>query len=448
MSSTSNSPDTQAGSSTEGSKADKEERNVDNLKLGILDRLEHFTWAWFTLSMSTGGIALLLSPSTQPHTFPGLNTIGKVVYIFDLVIFTTLCCATGYRFFRWRDRLVGSLTHPTESFMVGTCFLSLASIIGSIARYGIPACGPWLVVVYRVLFWIYFAVTFIYAVGEYTLLFTSPLLKIQDMTPAWDLPIFPFMLSGTIASVGSSTQPPVQAVPMIVAGLTAQGLGFIVSILMYASYIQRSVQYGFPGATARPALFIAVGPPSFTALALLGMANDWPRAYLNYFADPLDYSFAGAGEAFSNTQQQLVAIEIMRTMATMTAIFIWSLSLWLFCISVIACLQVWRSLKFHLNWWAFVFPNVGFTIATISIGNALESQGVQWVGSIMTILLICTWFFVATCHIRAVGRHDILWPGKDEDKYVEEEQPKTQKNEKARQAQKGIGNERDIEKQD
>lgn len=253
----------------------------------LLGRLEHFTWAWFCLPMSTGGIALLLSPAVQPHSFPGLNTIGKVVYIFDLTIFTLVTLAISYRFLRWRNTLWDSLTHPTESLFAATALLSTASIIACIARYGISTIGVadagWLIVTYRTLFWIYFIVTFIWAVFAYTLLFTSPALELRDMTPAWDLPIFPFMLSGTIASTGASYQPPDQAVPMIVAGLTAQGLGFIISILMYAIYMHRMIEFGFPATKARPAMFIAVGPPAFTSLAILGMANAWPRQYINYF---------------------------------------------------------------------------------------------------------------------------------------------------------------------
>lgn len=55
---------------------------------------------------------------------------------------------------------------------------------------------------------------------------------------------------------------------MIVAGLTAQGLGMLVSLLMYACYLRRMVQFGLPSPHSRPAMFIAVGPPGFTA---------WPR---------------------------------------------------------------------------------------------------------------------------------------------------------------------------
>ena len=191
----------------------------------FLNRLEHFTWAWYNLPVATGGLALLLSPSTQPHTFPGLDTIGKCVYIWDLFLFIVITLCIVYRFLHFPGTFSSSLTHPTESLFMASGLLSVASIIVGIAKYGIPSCGPWLITTYRVLFWIYFAVNFIYSVVAYCVLFTNPSLKIQDMTPAWDLPIFPFMLSGTIAAAGAHQQPPDHAVPMVVAGTTAQGLG-------------------------------------------------------------------------------------------------------------------------------------------------------------------------------------------------------------------------------
>lgn len=405
-------------------------------RVRLFDRLEHFTWAWFCLPMSTGGIALLLSPAVQPHTFTGLQTIGKIVYIIDLVIFVLITAAITYRFIRWPSTFIASLTHPTESLFAATSLLSTASIIACIARYGIPSVTntAWLITAYRVLFWIYVAVTFIWAVFSYALLFTSPALKIQDMTPAWDLPIFPFMLSGTIASTGASLQPPDQAVPMIVAGLTAQGLGFIISILMYASYIRRMIQYGFPGTNALPAMFIAVGPPSFTSLALLGMANSWPTQYINYFGSNIY-----PNDAIGPPQQELFTIQIMRVLATCTSIFIWSLAAWFFAIAVVANVRMARSMRFHLNWWAFVFPNTGFTIATISIGKVLESQGVQWVGSIMSIGIVALWFYVAANHVWAVWTRKILWEGQDEDVYRAPVQSKKEKD---------PGNGNDVEKRD
>ncbi|KAI1308304.1 voltage-dependent anion channel [Xylaria venustula] len=369
--------------------------------LSQLARLRHFTWANFTLPMATGGLALLLAEATQGFTFRGLQTIGKVVYILDLVIFTLVVSAITYRFVKFPGTLKKSIVHPTEGLFLGTSTLSLASIISGIARYGIPSCGPWLVVTYRVLFWLYFAVTFIMAVAQYALLFTSPKLKLSDMTPAWDLPVFSFMLAGTISSSGAALQPPDQAIPMLVAGLGAQGFGLLVSIFFYACYVSRLIQFGFPAPNSRPAMFIAVGPPAFTSLALLGMANDYP-AHDNVFGP------------------DAVTIQILRVLATATCIFIWFLSLWFFCIAAVANLAVWREISFHLNWYAYIFPNVGLTIAVLAVGKTLKSPGIMGVGSAMTILLVVGWLLIVSNHVRAVWSGHILADGKDEDYYVNE----------------------------
>lgn len=144
-------------------------------------------------------------------------------------------------------------------------------------------------------------------------------------------------------------------------------------------------------------MFISVGPPAFTGLAVIGMSNNIPANY-GYFAS------------------HPTAIESLRQIALVFAIFIWGLAFWFFSISLVSCLAVAKKMSFHLVWYAYVFPNVGLTIAVIQIGRGLESNAVQWVGSIMTILLVATWLFVMGAHARALWRGDILWPGKDEDK--------------------------------
>lgn len=276
--------------------------------------------------------------SVQPHTFRGLITIGKIVYIFDITMFLTIISLISYRFTHYPGTLVASITHPSESIFYATSWLSLNSIISCMGKYGVPSAGDWLVKVYQVLFWIYFALTFVSAVFHYYLLFTSPSLKVQDATPAWDLPIFPFMLCGTIANVGVPFQRSLGGkMTMLVAGLTAQGLGMLVSILMFTIYVRRMIQFGLPSPCSRPAMFISVGPPSFTSLAVIGLAKGYPEA----------------GTYFGDVQ---ITRQVVLILATFTAIFIWSLALWFFCISLVANVAAWRELKFKLNWW-YVVPS-------------------------------------------------------------------------------------------
>ncbi|KAK4998921.1 hypothetical protein LTR66_001950 [Elasticomyces elasticus] len=342
--------------------------------------------------MSTGGLSLALSGT--PHRFNGLDTIGAVVFLFDVALFIIICAGISTRFIRVPGSLLRSLRHPTEALFFPTFWLSISTLMGCMQRYGVPSTGSWLVVAVRVLFWIYAASTFLIACFQYWYLFTAKQLTIQSMTPAWILPIFPAMLCGS--------QPPVHRLPIIVAGVTFQGLGMTVSFLMYSIYIHRLMEMGLPSPNLRPGMFIAVGPPAFTALALIGMVDALPENY-GYFATyPL-------------------AVHALRPMALFIGIFLWALALWFFSIALISVLAGVREMSFHLVWWAFVFPNVGFTIATISIGEQLGSEGVLWIGSAMTILLVCAWLFVFTHHVKAVLARRIMMPGMDEDKDEYEE---------------------------
>ena len=205
------------------------------------------------------------------------------------------------------------------------------------------------------------------------------------------------MLCGTFASIIAADQPPDHCMNILMAGITLQGLGWMVAFLMFAVYLHRLVEYGLPAPDLRPGMFISAGPPSFTSLALIGMAR----------ALPPEASFF---------QRHTTAIENMQVLAAFIGVFLWTLSFWFFCTASLAVLTSVKRMSFHLTWWAMVFPNVGFTIATIRIGEEFESEGILWLGSVMTVLLVGMWMFVFVCHVRAVMQRQILMPGKDEDR--------------------------------
>jgi tellurite resistance protein TehA-like permease len=83
------------------------------------------------------------------------------------------------------------------------------------------------------------------AICQYWYLFMNKTLLVKSMTPSWILPIFPVMLTGTLASILAADQPPDQRLPMIVAGVAAQGLGWTVAVMLYAVCLVRLFEYGF-----------------------------------------------------------------------------------------------------------------------------------------------------------------------------------------------------------
>lgn len=304
-------------------------------KLPIRQRLHHFTWAWYTLPMSTGGLSLLVF--AQPNQFPGLKSIGLVVYIINLIIFSLISILITTRFFLHPGDLTNSLKHPREGFFFPTFFLALATIITSTERYAIPKNDAALIWAIQGAFWAYLTVTLLLAIGQYSFVFAAHSFGLQTMMPTWILPIFPIMLTGTIASVIADTQPDIAAVPILIAGLTCQGLGFSVAVLMYAHMVGRLMQSGLPNREHRPGLFMCVGPPAFTALAVIGMANGLP---------PMTGNVAGS---------LYLDKGVIKTIAVIVAVFLWALSFWWFSIAVIAVVQS-PPKYFHLGWWGHGLP--------------------------------------------------------------------------------------------
>lgn len=327
-----------------------------NTKIGIRERIGCFTWANFTATQSTGGIAALLS--LTPHQFSGLNTIGVIVFIFNLVLLCVFVGVMTARAVVFPRRFKKSLIHAPEAFFYGSFWLTLATVIICIQRFGVPKGGPWLIVLVRILFWIYAAVVTLNATVHMLFIFTKTNIRTHEMNPAWFLLIFNTMLTGTVASAIASDQPPVQRLPILVAGIAFQGYGFLMSMVLLAIFFANLLEHGLPANDQLPGLFMPVGASGYTIVALIGCSRAIPEGYAYFATHPM-------------------APEILRTVATWASIFIWYLTFWMFAIALLGTLsQAFPFQKGHykprmhfkLSWWAMIFPNVGFALATTYIG--------------------------------------------------------------------------------
>lgn len=404
--------------------------------------------------LSTSGVSLVLA--ITPHRFRGLSTIGLVIFLLDLFFFLVITGAITVRFILYKSTFQRAFTRPNEALFVPTFFLSIAAILCNVAEYarififdddinyrftGSHASNttshstPWLgnstfgqpsepddeaapdasFSSFRtflcIAFWFFSALTFLVSVIQYHLLFTVKAerrLSLTTITPAWVLPIFPVMLIGTLAGSFSKTQDPESAIGMICAGLAAQGLGLLVSFFFFSSYLSRLMAFGLPA--QRPGMFIAVGPPSFTGAAVISMASDIPRIFQQL--QSLNTSQITILTGIGNTDTLAAGVKLA---AIWLGVFLWGLGFWFFVSAVAGIVAGMPDKKFHLSWWSIVFPNVGFTIASIKIGQGLGSEGVLWMGSGLTVALVLAWAFIGYRCVRAVMKREIVWPGHDED---------------------------------
>ncbi|KAI4714244.1 hypothetical protein J4E89_001694 [Alternaria sp. Ai002NY15] len=369
--------------------------------------------------MSTGALAVVLG--NTPNKFTGLQTIGKVVFIFDLVLFAIFNLCMFARFLLVPRKLLGSLHHPVEGLFFGTYWVSVALILNCTYIYGNPSTGTWLTKALEITYWMYCAAAFLVGIIQYSLFFRLERLNVGDAVPAWIFPIYPLLVVGTLAGTILPAQPENPSWKIFIGAIFFQGLAWVVSFLLYGLYMQRLMTSSLPSPTTRPGMYVSVGPAGksmpnrsilpleiltaigYTAAGLLSLANQAPSLVAeNYF-----------------TNTVVPDGEIVRIIGIMSGLFIILFAYWFFIITTIAVIVGSRRMSFSLNWWAFIFPNAGLTLATIQAGKVLNSEAINGIASALTILLVIMWFFTAAFCIRAVYLGQVLWPGKDEDKTME-----------------------------
>ena len=111
---------------------------------------------------------------------------------------------------------------------------------------------------------------------------------ISKMTPVWIFPAYPLLIIGPHAGVLSSRLRQSRALDIIIGGFTLQGIGFLVSVMIYSAFIYRLMTQKLPKESLRPGMFVSVGPSGFTAAGVINMALSAQRAL------PADFMGDGA----------------------------------------------------------------------------------------------------------------------------------------------------------
>lgn len=229
---------------------------------------------------------------------------------------------------------------------------------------------------------------------------------ISQMTPVWIFPAYPLLIIGPHAgNLSPKITDPHRALAIILSGYVIQGIGFLVSLMIYSAFLYRLMTQKLPRESLRPGMFISVGPSGFTVAGIINMGQQLPKVV------PRDFmGLEGEGEFVG---------KVSMICANWMGLWLWGLALWFFFVSVGAHWSCARKGKmdFAMTWYSFIFPNTALTTATFAISKALgRNKPIAYVGCAMTIMLIITWFFVFVCMIRAVMKKMILWPQKQEDR--------------------------------
>lgn len=197
-----------------------------------------------------------------------------------------------------------------------------------------------------------------------------------------------------------SSQPQSAGLPILIGGITFQGLGWMFAFMIYTIYLTRLINSDIPPEPKRPGMYVAVGPAAYTSNTLVALGMQAPQ-----YLPP----------GFLGIPPEINVGYIWKAIGVPAGIFLWLLGFWFSALATVSVLSGVRKMHFTLNYWGAIFPNAGLTIAAIYIGNVLNIAGIKAVTSAMTVVLVVAWLYIAAMNIRAAVIGQVLWPGMDED---------------------------------
>lgn len=112
----------------------------------------NFTPSWFSVTMGTGIVSILL------HNFPygarWLSWISIVIFGLNVLLFSLFTAVSIVRYTVFRGIWSCMLRHPVQSLFLGTIPMGLATIINMVVFICVPAWGSWATTLAWTLWWV------------------------------------------------------------------------------------------------------------------------------------------------------------------------------------------------------------------------------------------------------------------------------------------------------
>lgn len=334
----------------------------------VLVGILHFTPSWFSVSMGTGIMSILLH--TSPHKFTGETIIGTVFYFINILLFITFLGLTLLRYIIFPWAFLRMLRHSSQSLFLGTIPMALATIVNATVIIVVPKYGQWARDLSWALWWIDVSLTLLSVFGIPIIMFQVHTLTLDTMTGAWLLPIVPAVVCAASGGLVATVLNVKHAQITIFVSYVLWGVGMTLSILVMALYFHRLAVHKLPNAEVIVSALLPLGPCGQGTFGIVQLAKASIVAFKNT-------DIAGIPKA----------ADIVLVISIIVGLMTWGLGLW-WLVHGLACvsLKAYSSrLRLNMGFWGFIFPLGVFVAGTISLGETIPSAFMSY----LSIVLLC-----------------------------------------------------------
>lgn len=338
------------------------------------DVIRQFTPNWFTMTMGTGVVALILPefPFAQEILWQGATALWQ----FNTLLFIVFSLVYALRWLIYPQEAKQIFSHPSMALFLGAIPMGLATVLNGFLKYGVALYGDIAIQIAQVLWF----VDAILAVGIGVLvpfcMFYKQEHQLHSMTAMWLLPIVACEVTATsggllLAHLAAGQQ----AVGILFASYILWGMSVLPAFAILTILMLRLALHKLPGKELAISGWLALGPIGTGALALLVLGAQAPQVLAYIQLEQLGVFFKNAG---------IVASFILL-----------GFGVWWFAIAVLTTLKhAATDLPFNLGWWGLTFPLGVFTLAVLNLGHQLHVSFIVNTGLAFAAILMMLWVMV------------------------------------------------------
>ncbi|MDA0776252.1 TDT family transporter [Acinetobacter johnsonii] len=338
--------------------------------------IRQFTPNWFTVSMGTGVVALIVSE------FPMLKALtwqlGTGLWYFNILLFVLFTVLYGLRWAFYPHEAKQIFQHPSMSLFLGTIPMALATILNGFLKYGQPIYGDTAVQIAQTLWYADVVLALLVAWAVPFAMYRHQEHALQQMTAVWLLPIVACEVAASsggllLGHLAADTH----AVAILLGSYVLWGVSVLPAFAILTILMLRLVLHKLPEKELAVSSWLALGPIGTAALALLVLGHQAPMLMASLGLAQLGQLFQQAG--------------------ILASLILLGFGLWWLGIAVLTTLHhAKQDLPFNLGWWGLTFPLGVYTLAILTLAQQLNLAFLYAVGYAFAAILMLLWSLVAT----------------------------------------------------
>lgn len=338
------------------------------------DVIRHFTPNWFTATMGTGVVAMILAQ--LPFASSVLFMLATKLWQFNILLFITFSILYGLRWILFPIEAKQILNHPNMSLFLGAIPMGLATIANGFLSFGVHLYGDIAIQIATYLWYldVFLAVLIAWVVPF--CMFSCQDHQLQRMTAVWLLPIVACEVAASSAGLLLQHLAADQhALAILITGYVLWGISVLPAFAILTILMLRLALHQLPEKEVAISSWLCLGPIGTGALALLLLGQQAPRIL----------NAAGLEELAT----------IVPALGVIGGLVLLGFGLWWFGIAVLTTVRHARTgIPFNLGWWGLTFPFGVFILAIFNLAHQLQFNFLTYIAVALSIVLLALWALV------------------------------------------------------